>query len=220
MKTFRILYFIVIVSLSAASPNAYTSDKPKMPTIDNGPKRPYMPMIQNRGDDPDLLNNMLFDKAESETPEEIQTIVDLGADVHTRDKSGRTALFFAAAFGTLENMQKLIDLGLDLRARNNWGGTILFFTAAFGSPDRIQKLVDMGLDVKATDKNGRTALFSAAQFGTPENIQTLVDLGVNPNITDKYKETALDFAIHPNKRILMELQSKHKLPTNTGCYSG
>ncbi len=217
-----VLCFIAIVLLSTASPNAYTSDRPKMPTIDNGPKRPFMPKIQGEHDpNTDELNEMLFDKAKSGTPKEIQTIVDLGADVHTKDKSGRTALFFAAAFGTLENMEKLIDLGLDLYARNRWGGTILFFAAAFGrNPDRIPQLGAMGLDLHATDRNGRTALFPAARFGTPENIQTLFDLGVNPNATDKYGNTALDFAIHPNKKILIELQSKHKSSTSPGCYDG
>lgn len=222
MNPFKVLYLVIFVLLSATSPNAYTSDRPKMPTIDNGPERPFMPKIQGEHDpNTDELNEMLFDKAGSGTPEEIQSIVDLGADVHTTDKSGRTALFFAAAFGTLENMEKLIDLGLDLYARNRWGGTILFFAAAFGrNPDRIPQLGAMGLDLHATDKDGKTALFSAAQFGTPQNIQMLVKLGVNPNATDKYGNTALDVAIHPNKKILMELQSKHKPSTSTGCYSG
>ena len=42
-------------------------------------------------------------------PEIIQTLIDLGANKHSRDSAGRTALHYACRAGSLQNLEKLIE---------------------------------------------------------------------------------------------------------------
>ena len=41
-------------------------------------------------------------------PEIIQTLIELGANVHKTDSAGRTALHYACRAGSLQNLEKLI----------------------------------------------------------------------------------------------------------------
>ncbi|XP_032222622.2 fibronectin type 3 and ankyrin repeat domains 1 protein isoform X2 [Nematostella vectensis] len=73
-----------------------------------------------------------------------RTLLDYGADVNKRDKTGRTALMAAALNGNLRLCQLLIQHGADQTLTNENGRTCLDFAESFGRKDVAQFLMTAG----------------------------------------------------------------------------
>ncbi|MGH9335778.1 MAG: ankyrin repeat domain-containing protein, partial [Vicinamibacteria bacterium] len=102
-----------------------------------------------------------------------------GVDLEARDKSGATALMYAAQFGHNAIVAALIEAGADINAKDNLGWTPLIRAAVGGNAEATKALVDKGADKNAEDFFGRTAAevaegrdhedVIAALGGTPSN---------------------------------------------------
>lgn len=163
------------------------------------------------------LNAKLLEAARNGTPEMIEELIALGADVNTTNSKGETPLDVAA--GRLKHIQRLAYLG----ARQHWAryneeikilDAKLFETTRTGTPEKIQELFDNGANLHTKDHEGREPIHMAASLGTPENIQKLYDLGADLNVTDKEGRTALDMASFENRNTLINLGARH----GSGCY--
>lgn len=125
--------------------------------------------------------------------EQIKTLINAGADVNAKDKSGNTVFMNAAKYNSnVEIIKFLIAAGVDLNAKNNKGQTVedlvkknpnssiqkmagvLNFVndldnALINSinsdakPDVISALVELGANVNAQKDNGETILMTAAE---------------------------------------------------------
>ena len=72
-----------------------------------------------------------FELLEIGTPQEIQAAINKGADAKARDKDGRTALMFAAAYNQdPEVIATLLKAGADLEARETKSGWTALMAAA------------------------------------------------------------------------------------------
>lgn len=163
------------------------------------------------------LNTKLLEVAGNGTPEMIEELIALGADVNATNSKGETPLDVAA--GRLKQVQTLIYWG----AKQHWMrynkeirtlDAKLFEATRTGTPEIIQGLVDSGANLHIKDHQGREPIHMAASLGTPENIKKLYDLGVGLNVTDKEGRTPLDMASLTNRNTLIDLGARYGL----GCY--
>ncbi len=97
----------------------------------------------------------------------VRLLIDRGADVNARDKSGLNALYKAVV--TIVNPGKqrdtirlLLDRGADVNVRGKGGNTLLMLAAAYDGSDIVPLLLERGADVNAKDDKGFTALMPAA----------------------------------------------------------
>ena len=100
-----------------------------------------------------------FELAKTGTPQQVQAAIDKGADVKAQDKSGRTALIWAATNNqNPEVITTLLKAGADLNAQNKYGRTALMYaTGNNPNPEVIATLLKAGADAKAKDSKGKTA---------------------------------------------------------------
>lgn len=107
-------------------------------------------------------------------------------DPNTKDKDGRTALFYAGF-----TVPDLLDLGASPDLVDNAGYTILMYWVR-GSHGGIPEAFFHNPNHQ--NNEGKTALHYAVRYEQPSMIQNLLDHGVDCNIKDNSGKTALDYA--------------------------
>jgi uncharacterized protein len=101
--------------------------------------------------------------------ENVRLLLRKGADADARDKSGRTALWYAAVSLNTGFITVLLEHGADVNARDNEGRTALMHAADLCFTWDVQALLNAGADSTIQDKHGRTALESQpASVGDPK----------------------------------------------------
>jgi ankyrin repeat protein len=83
----------------------------------------------------------------------VKLLVEKGADMESKDSSGRTPLWYAA---TKAVAQLLIEKGADVESKDEWGRTPLSIAAENGQDAVIQLLIEKGADVDSKDSYGQT----------------------------------------------------------------
>ena len=118
-------------------------------------------------------------------------------DPNTKDKDGRTALFYAGF-----TVPDLLDLGASPDLVDNAGYTILMYWVR-GSHGGIPEAFFHNPNHQ--NNEGKTALHYAVRYEQPSMIQNLLDHGVDCNIKDNSGKTALDYAREWNRSDLYKL---------------
>ena len=98
-----------------------------------------------------------------EHPEEVQKLIDAGANIEAVNSKGKTALHTAAKAGFSKVIKVLLKHGAELESRDHQGETPLF--SAFRSSIRkkeqllesIRLLIEKGANLQAENKKGRSA---------------------------------------------------------------
>ena len=96
----------------------------------------------------------------AKTPEILELLISLGAEVNAAKLSGQTALMDPG--NSLEKMQLLIDARADVNAECKIGRTALMNTK---TPAAVALLLKAGADVNARDNSNTTALMFAVMSG-------------------------------------------------------
>jgi ankyrin repeat protein len=105
---------------------------------------------------------MLIETAWNGRKELVELLLKSGADLKATDKSGKTALHWAAKSYNAEVVQLLLESGADIMAEDDTGQTPLHIAALDGDSEIVQLLLQSGADIEAMDNNGQTALQVAA----------------------------------------------------------
>jgi ankyrin repeat protein len=120
-------------------------------------------------------------------------LLEKGAKVNARDKSGNTALLLAARHRPRSVVEALLAHGAEINARNKKGETALS-RAAEGNNDVLKLLLERGADIDAARDNGWTPLICAAAAPNATGVDMLLEAGANVNARSKTGQTALMFA--------------------------
>ena len=88
----------------------------------------------------------------------VAALVEAGADLEGQDKTGATALMYAAQFNNKEIVTALIEASASVNAADNLGWTPLMRAVIGGNLDAVTALMEAGADVNATDFFDRTAV--------------------------------------------------------------
>jgi len=133
----------------------------------------------------------LLAAASSGSLDELQRLLDQGAEVDTRDALNRTALMAAAQAGRTAHVQALLVAGADGRARGLWdasGGSLSALDAALlaGKLDTA-RLIEADVlrtfttldasDLSALDEAGETPLHWVARYADARSAQLLLERG-------------------------------------------
>jgi len=156
-----------------------------------------MQLLLEKGSDPNGKNS--FDETaliwSLHDPAKIKMLIQHGADVNAKAKSGNTPFLIAAVgHGKLETLKLLMNSGADVFAVNNKKENALIRAALFGDTATVSFLLRKGIDVNSYSQDSATALLNAAfSVNTPVVIQ-LLEKGADPDMIGFLGLTALTAA--------------------------
>lgn len=157
-------------------------------------------------------NTPLTDAARSNGREIVETLLELGGDMHVVNDRGLSPFMNACIFNDdIAVMDLFIEKGCDLHARYKHGRTILHLVPIFcGMPEvNIGNIIARGLDINTQDNNGRTPLHIATKETHVRTVAFLIANGADVNIKNKYGRTPITSATTPKKlHVLREAGAK------------
>src|SRR5262247_515284 len=119
----------------------------------------------------------------------LQLLIDKGADVNAKNRRGSTPLHWAIHDEAKARL--LLAKGANVNARQAQGRTPLFLAAMLGDGvPTLRLLLSKGADPNLAAVNGQTPLMMAAR-GAVEATQLLIEKGADVNAKDGAGETAL-----------------------------
>lgn len=128
----------------------------------------------------------------------VALLVELGANVESRDLRGQTAMHLAARGEHVLAVSRLIDAGAEVDSQELGKGLTPLMIASFqGSVELVKLLIDAGADVNAVNAHGRTPFFFATtdegyvNAGDGEVIRYLVESGADVSWQDEQGLTRL-----------------------------
>ncbi|KAK6361998.1 hypothetical protein TWF730_005702 [Orbilia blumenaviensis] len=127
-----------------------------------------------------------------------QLLIDRGANIHKRDKGGRTALSRAASSGYDAIVKSMIEKGMDLEDKDEdaYAYTALMWAAQEKREAVVHYLLEKGANIDPRDgKFSRTPLLWAARSGRDAMARILVDKGADIEAQDTIGRTPLLWAI-------------------------
>eukprot|EP00746_Dinoflagellata_sp_MGD_P166805 gnl/MRDRNA2_/MRDRNA2_96962_c0_seq1.p1 gnl/MRDRNA2_/MRDRNA2_96962_c0~~gnl/MRDRNA2_/MRDRNA2_96962_c0_seq1.p1 ORF type:complete len:356 (+),score=88.60 gnl/MRDRNA2_/MRDRNA2_96962_c0_seq1:80-1147(+) len=128
----------------------------------------------------------------------------LPAYLEAKDRSGLTALSWAALKGRVEIAALLVEHGSDVEAKDGFARTPLMTAAAEGHTETVQYLAGIA-QLNSQDDDGRTALALAASRGRFETAEALLNAGVDLEVADKLGYRALTWAAIGGIMTIVEL---------------
>jgi ankyrin repeat protein/truncated hemoglobin YjbI len=128
----------------------------------------------------------------------VQVLLDYGARLDDRDRSGHTALHYAVRGGKLPLIALLLGRGATPHVQDDQGLTPLLHLArtraSFDPVPVLELLLSHGADVDARDERGATLLMSYARQGQAAPVRQLLAHGADPSAQNGRGMTAADLA--------------------------
>jgi ankyrin repeat protein len=158
----------------------------------------------------------------------VQSLIDAGADLNTKDIYSYTALMIAAENGKYDVVTVLLKedgarTSADLNAQSQAGNTALMLAVQGGHTKIVQDLINANAARTVTDssaylntqnKVGITALMLAVQGGHTAIVADLIAAGADFNTTDIYRYTALMIAAENGKYDVVKVLLKDGASTS------
>ena len=134
--------------------------------------------------------------------EEVERLLDEGADPNMPGHRGWRALHCAATSADWRMVSLLLARGADVSACTDASRSALHSAAVHQATEEsgpcdgrgIEMLVAAGHDVDVRDQRGRTPLYAAAHMGRTEHVAALVRLGADVHALNDAGLTPLDIA--------------------------
>ncbi|KAI1382409.1 ankyrin [Hypoxylon crocopeplum] len=124
----------------------------------------------------------------------ILALLDAGANIGVRNRTGWQALHCASNKGRAELVHDLLSRGADANATDLTNCTAILLAARSGSTETIQHLIDAGAVIDAADDDGDTAMGLAVAFNRTACFRALYRNGANYRHVNKAGESILHFA--------------------------
>ena len=163
--------------------------------------------------------------------DEVEKLLDVGANINEQDKDGLTALMAAASKGRVDVVSLLLENGADIKLKNKEEETALDFariglikeiilrqvvlnrgllnTVKESKKGEVANWLNQGAQVNVKDDRGRTPLMVAAYCGNEEIVELLFGYGAAVEARDGNGYTALIIAADKGKEKIVELLLGH-----------
>lgn len=138
------------------------------------------PLLATAGD----INQDLIEAARTGDAAAVEALLAKGADVNAKDdRTGGTALMFAALEGHTDVVRLLVAAGADVNAEYEEGTTPSMLAARMGHPAVVQLLEEAGArnDESPVPLQAYAELIKAAKEGDAPAVEALLAQGANPN---------------------------------------
>ncbi|HEX4998324.1 MAG TPA: ankyrin repeat domain-containing protein [Terriglobia bacterium] len=149
--------------------------------------------------DPQNQQTTLMYAVRENQPKVVKLLIDLGAPVNARTRTGATPGFVrpnsVAGFGHGVGIYRGGPPERGSRGLIPGGLTALFYAARDGRTEAAKILLDAGAELEATDPNGITPLLMAISNNHMETAKFLIDRGANLDATDWYGRTPIWSAV-------------------------
>lgn len=109
----------------------------------------------------------------------VRSMVDAGASIYSKDKSGKTMMNYAMESSGSELLNFLLREGYDLSTKDGNGYSPVFLAIRANKPALLRSLIDNGANVNETDTWGSTPLHAAVNQYSSSMIEILLDNGAD-----------------------------------------
>ena len=145
-----------------------------------------------------VQDSFMFEASEGQT-HRLMILLDMGAKVNAKTRSGETALMLASRNGHINTVRFLIEKGADVNTKSKWG-TALHYAAGCGivgneRTDLVKVLLKNGADVNIKNEDGLTPLMGTAITARPDTARLLLNNGANVNTKTDSGWTALMYVV-------------------------
>lgn len=120
-------------------------------------------------------------------------LVEMGANINSRDEIGRSSLAIACASNNHEMVKFLISKGANPREKI-WNSELINQAISRNNIDLLNTFIEGGIDPNSRDEHGRSCLEVAVYSNNPETVKFLISKGAN--IEEKVNESIclIDYA--------------------------
>eukprot|EP01012_Entosiphon_sulcatum_P007569 TRINITY_DN13879_c0_g1_i1.p1 TRINITY_DN13879_c0_g1~~TRINITY_DN13879_c0_g1_i1.p1 ORF type:complete len:312 (-),score=41.52 TRINITY_DN13879_c0_g1_i1:9-944(-) len=135
----------------------------------------------------------------------VRALIEMGCDVNSANRQGRSALMWAARGGHLDVVQFLVHSGADLHLQMKDGSRTFDWAVFGGSLVTCEWLAGLpAVDIHATNFHGCSAAHWACAGGSLEVVQWLFKMGVSFRTLNNSQHSALSKAVVKGHRALTE----------------
>lgn len=120
-----------------------------------------------------------FDAVRKGAVEIIESMIQDGFDIETRDDQGRTALLLATQLNNVEVARVLMAAGADVNAKDNIDDSPFLYAGAEGRLEILRMTLEHGADLSSVNRYGGTALIPAAHHGHIDTVRELLKTDIN-----------------------------------------
>ncbi|XP_011861539.1 PREDICTED: L-asparaginase isoform X2 [Vollenhovia emeryi] len=124
----------------------------------------------------------------------VRRLLEMGANVHIKDRFNRTPLTDAIEYDRHEIIRMLLQCGAHLHGDAVLISERMCSAATAGNTKRLQSYLLAGADLSLKDFSGRTPLHFAALHDRVKTIEFLRDHGEDPRCVDMLGQSAADLA--------------------------
>jgi uncharacterized protein len=124
----------------------------------------------------------------------VQMLLQHGADVNIADDMSKRPLDYACALLHINVATCLLEAGADVNAADCDGNSVLMLAAQINSAAVVQLLLDHGADISITNKSCQNALYKAAREGHVSIMELLLQRGCSITAVSSTGITALMIA--------------------------
>jgi ankyrin repeat protein len=147
-------------------------------------------------------------------------LLDAGAEVDSKDKTGQTPLFAAVSEGHGALLELLLQRGAEVDSADEDGQTPLSAAAQKGQTIMVKSLLGKGANVSSEISIGKTPLCLAAEAGHEAVVELLIENGADLNSQSYKGRTALSLTAEKGQgmavKLLIEMGARHDLKDNDG----
>jgi ankyrin repeat protein/GTP-binding protein EngB required for normal cell division len=156
--------------------------------------------------DPAVFETHIIFTAASTSANDLNDLLDLGADVNVTDYTGSTALHLAVTTGNPEATERLLKIGARTDVYHNIEEAPLWEAVSKRDCDIAELLLKHGANPDIANSDGRTLLHLVALQGHVEMIRALVKAGASVSARDHWSRTPLYLVDdEPSAEVLIEL---------------
>ena len=124
----------------------------------------------------------------------VRILLDAGAEVNKKDRTGSTALMMAAARGHRDVAKMLLDCGADPNQSCDWGKAPLHCIPLYPYNNVVKLLLEYGADPNKVDNRGNTPMHEVAWKGHKSVAKLLVQKGAKVDEANDEETTPLHIA--------------------------
>ncbi|MDQ7815473.1 MAG: ankyrin repeat domain-containing protein [Melioribacteraceae bacterium] len=137
--------------------------------------------------------------------ETIKTLIDLGADINTKDNSGWSPIQLAAWRPYKDVVNILLEAGADLEISRDEGKRLFGNAVSFGLENLFEKMISLGFSIDINNSDTKALILSAAGGGSKKITEFLISKGFDLNYKNRYGWAPVHLAAEQGHKEIISL---------------